>query len=141
SIIPKAENTGNFNLLPKRLARELLVDGEGKVRAVSVVNTESHEEEEIRAKSFAVCCGSVESARLLLNSRSRQHPNGLANSSDLVGRYLTGHVNSETLGYLDELVGTRPINTDGATDHSCIPRFNLDGRKRDYVGGYQDQMQ
>src|SRR5213078_1228556 len=57
SMIPKAEKTGNFTLLPKRLARELLVDGEGKVRAVSVVNTESRQEEEIRAKSFAVCCG------------------------------------------------------------------------------------
>jgi choline dehydrogenase-like flavoprotein len=106
-----------------------------------VVNTVSRKEEEIRARSFAVCCGSIESARLLLNSRSRQHPNGLANSSDLVGRYLSGHVNSETLGYLDELVGTRPVNTDGATDHSYIPRFNLDGRKRDYVGGFHYQMQ
>jgi len=141
SMIPKAEKTGNFTLLPKRLARELLVDGEGKVRAVSVVNTESRQEEEIRAKSFAVCCGSIESARLLLNSRSLQHPNGLANSSDLVGRYLTGHVNSETLGYLEELVGARPINTDGATDHSYIPRFNLDGRRKDYVGGYHYQVQ
>ena len=141
SMIPKAEKTGNFTLLPKRLARELLVDGEGKVRAVSVVNTESRQEEEIRAKSFALCCGSIESARLLLNSRSPQHPNGLANSSDLVGRYLTGHVNSETLGYLEELVGTRPINTDGATDHSYIPRFNLDGRRKDYVGGYHYQVQ
>ena len=141
SMIPKAEKTGNFTLLPKRLARELLVDGEGKVRAVSVVNTESHEEEEIRAKSFAVCCGSIESARLLLNSRSPQHPNGLANSSDLVGRYLTGHVNSETLGYLEELVGTRPINTDGATDHSYIPRFNLNRKPLDYAGGFQYQLQ
>lgn len=141
SMIPKAEKTGNFTLLPSRLARELLVDREGKVRAVSVVNTVSRMEEEIRAKTFAVCCATIESARLLLNSRSPQHPNGLANSNDLVGRYLTGHVNSETLGYLEELVGTRPINTDGATDHSYIPRFNLDGRKRDYAGGFHYQMQ
>ncbi len=141
SMIPKAQKTGNFTLLPNRLARELLVDREGKVRAVSVVDTGSRKEEEIRAKIFAVCCASIESARLLLNSRSRQHPNGLANSSDLVGRYLTGHVNSETLGYLEKLVGTRPVNTDGATDHSYIPRFNLDRKKRDYVGGYHYQMQ
>jgi choline dehydrogenase-like flavoprotein len=141
SMIPKAQKTGNFTLLANRLARELLVDREGRVRAVSVVHTVSRKEEEIRAKTFAVCCASVESARLLLNSRSSQHPNGLANSRDLVGRYLTGHVNSETLGYLEELVGTQPVNTDGATDHSYIPRFNLDRKKRDYVGGYQYQMQ
>src|SRR5207245_10819630 len=42
---------------------------------------------------------------------------------------------------LEELVGTRPINTDGATDHSYIPRFNLDGRRKDYVGGYHYQVQ
>jgi choline dehydrogenase-like flavoprotein len=70
SMFPKALRTGNFTLMPNRLTRELLVDREGKVRAVSVVNTTTRQEEEIRAKVFAVCCASIESARLLLNSRT-----------------------------------------------------------------------
>src|SRR5260370_22646902 len=94
SMIPKALQTGNFTLLPNKLAREILVDREGKARAVSVIDTATRRDEEIRARRFAVCCATIESARLLLNARSPQFPNGLANSSDLVGRYLTGHVNS-----------------------------------------------
>jgi choline dehydrogenase-like flavoprotein len=141
SMLPKAEKTGNFTLLSNKLARELLVDREGKVRAVSVIDTGTRKEEEVRAKIFAVSCASIESARLLLNSRSPQHPNGLANSSDCVGRYLHGHVTAGTIGYLEELVGTRPVNNDGATDHAYIPRFNLDGKQRDYQGGYHYQLQ
>jgi choline dehydrogenase-like flavoprotein len=141
SMIPKARKTGNFTLLPNKLARELLLDQEGKVRAVSVIDTRTRREEEIRARIFAVSCASIESARLLLNSRSPRFPNGLANSSDLVGRYLTGHITAGITGYLDDLVGTKSINNDGATDHSYIPRFNLDGKKRDYIGGYGYQNQ
>lgn len=141
SMLPKAQKTGNFTLLPNRLARELLVDREGKVRAVSVIDTVTRREEEIRARLYAVSCASIESARLLLNSRSPQFPNGLANSSGLVGCYLTGHITAGLLGYLDDLAGTKPVNNDGANDHSYIARFNLDGKKRDYVGGYGYQNQ
>ena len=141
SMLPKARKTGNLQLLSNRLARELLVDREGKVRAVSVVDTMTRKEEEIRARVFAVSCATIESARLLLNSRSPQFPNGLANSSGLVGCYLSGHVTSTLFGYLEELVGTPPKNNDGATDHSYIPRFNLNGHKRAYAGGYGYQMQ
>ena len=141
SMLPKAQKTGNFTLRSNKLAREILVDSEGKARAVSVIDTVTRQEQEIRARRFVVSCASIESARLLLNSRSPQFPNGLANSSDLVGRYLTGHVVASAMGYLDELAGTRPINNDGATDHSYIPRFNLDKKKRDYAGGYQYQVQ
>jgi choline dehydrogenase-like flavoprotein len=59
----------------------------------------------------------------------------------MVGRYLHGHITAGLLAYLDELVGTRPVNNDGAMDHSYIPRFNLDAKKRDYIGGFQFQMQ
>jgi choline dehydrogenase-like flavoprotein len=140
SMLPKAQKTGNFTLIPNKLAREIRVDREGKVRAVSVVDTGTRREEEIPARIFSVCCGTVESARLLLNSRSPQFPNGLANSNDLVGRYLTGHINSSTFAYLEELVGTAPVNNDGAYDHSYVPRFNMN-QKRDYAGGYHYQLQ
>ena len=139
SMFPKARATGNFTLLPNKMAREILVDGEGRARAVSVIDTITRVEEEITAKRFAVCCATIESPRLLLNSRSTRFPNGLANSSDMVGRNLHGHSIAQSIGYLDELIGTKPGNRDGALDHTYIPRFNHDGKKRDYVGGFQFQ--
>jgi choline dehydrogenase-like flavoprotein len=141
SMLPKARKTGNFTLMQNQLAREILVDREGRARAVSVIDTVTRQEREISARRFAVCCASVESARLLLNSRSPQHPNGLANSSDAVGRYLHGHVTAGFDSYLEELIGTKPVNNDGALDHTYIPRFNMDRKNRPYAGGFQFQNQ
>ena len=141
AMLPKAQKTGNFALLQNKAAREILVDREGRACAVSVIDTVTRQEEEIRARYFAVCCATVQSARLLLNSRSPQFPNGLANSSDVVGRYISGHFGTEVLGYLEALVGTRPINNDGATDHSYIPRFKFDRHSKKYVGDFHYQMQ
>lgn len=106
AMIPKAEKTGNFTLLPNKLAREVLVGPDGRARAVSVIDTVTRGEEEIRAAFFAICCGAIETPRLLLNSRSPRFPNGLANSSGLVGCYLTGNASATLLVYLEELVGT-----------------------------------
>ena len=58
-----------------------------------------------------------------------------------MGRYLTGHVNATVFGYLEELVGSKPANNDGAYDHSYIPRFNMNRKKRGYAGGYHYQLQ
>jgi choline dehydrogenase-like flavoprotein len=142
SMLPKARRTGNFTLIQNKLAREILLDREGRVRAVSVVDTVTREESEIQARIFAVCCATIESARLLLNSRSSSRfPTGVANSSGLVGRYLHGHIAGPILAYLEDLVGTRPVNNDGATDHSYIPRFNGNRKGRDYAGGFQYNLQ
>jgi choline dehydrogenase-like flavoprotein len=139
-MIPKGQKTGNLQLLQNKIARELLVDQGGKVRAVSVIDRLTRAEEEISARVFAVCCGTSESARLLLNSRSPRFPNGVANNNDMVGRYLHGNVAMDLYGYLEELVGTPPVNNDGATDHSYIPRFNQNRKDLDFAGGYQFQV-
>jgi choline dehydrogenase-like flavoprotein len=142
SMFPKAFKTGNFTLMENKVARELRVDAEGLIKSVSVIDTVTRKEQEIQASIFAVCCGAPESARLLLNSRSPQFPNGVANSNDVVGRYLHGNVAAGANGYLEALIGTAPVNNDGATDHTYIPRFNhLPNRKKTiYVGGFHYQL-
>lgn len=124
SMLPKARKTGNLTLRENAVAREILVDSNGLARGVSVVDRSTKEEEEIRASIVVVCCATVETARLLLNSRSSRHPAGLANSSDAVGRYLNGHLGDTIHIYLKELEGRRPENLDGALDHALVARFN-----------------
>ena len=141
AMLPKARKTGNFTLLQNQLARELLVDAQGQVRAVSVIDAVTKQEQQIVAKRFAVCCATIESARLLLNSKSPRYPNGLANSSDMVGRNLHGHTVAAFISYLDELSGTKPVNNDGALDHTYIPRFNMNRKSLHYAGGFQYQNQ
>lgn len=138
--LPKAAATGNFTLRQNALAREILVDREGLARAISFVDTNTGRTEEIKASIVVVCCATVESARLLLNSVSPQHPAGLGNSSGVVGRYLNGHINTSAQVYLKELQGTKPVNQDGATDHVYIPRFDYRDSHRGYAGGYAFQV-
>lgn len=123
-VLPLAKKTGNLTIRQNALARELLVGDEGRVRAVSIVDRMTREEEEIRAAVFVVCCSTFETARLLLNSRSSRYTTGLANSSGAVGRYLHGHFYDTTLMYIDQLQGRAATNQDGALDHAYIPRFN-----------------
>lgn len=135
SMLPKARATGNLTLRTNALARELLVDDEGRVRAVSIVDRLTKAEEEIKAKVFVVCCAAVESPRLLLNSKSRRFPNGIGNSNDIVGRYLHGHLNGTVEVFLKDLEGQPTFNQDGATDHVYIPRSDAHTATKAY--GYQ----
>jgi choline dehydrogenase-like flavoprotein len=111
SMLPKARKTGNLTLRQNAVAREILVDNNGLARAVSIVDRSTRKEEEIRARIVVVCCATVETARLLLNSRSSRYPTGLANSSDAVGRYLHGHLGDTVHIYLKELEGRPPENS------------------------------
>jgi choline dehydrogenase-like flavoprotein len=140
SMLPKARATGNFTLRLNTLAREIRVDQEGLARSVAFVDTGTKKHEEAKARIVVVCCSTVESARLLLNSQSRQHPNGLANSNGMVGRYLHGHIQDQVSVYLEELEGTPPVNQDGATDHVYVPRYNQLFGRADYAGGWRLQV-
>jgi choline dehydrogenase-like flavoprotein len=140
AMLPKAQATGNFTLRQNALAREILVDQEGRARGVSFVDTQTKKQEEVSAQIVVVCCATVESARLLLNSRSPRYPNGLANSNGVVGRYLHGHLGGGADIYLKELEGVSPSNQDGATDHVYIPRYNHLAGKKDYAGGWGFQV-
>jgi len=83
----------NVRLLINTKAEELITDEIGKkITAVKV--TQENKERMFKAKNFIVSCGAINSAALFLKSKSKQHPNGLANSSDLIGRYYMCHNNS-----------------------------------------------
>jgi choline dehydrogenase-like flavoprotein len=148
TVIPEAMATGKLTLRLNSPARKILVDKDGLVSGVSVVDRATGREEEIYARIVVVCCAAIESPRLLLNSACEKHPNGLGNSNDMVGRYLSGHITAGAISYLKDLIGKDTFSGDGATDHAYIPRFNQargqargqSRGKRDYVGGWGMQM-
>jgi quinoprotein glucose dehydrogenase len=85
---------GRVDLHPMTMVRRLVVDGNGsRIAAAHAVRRESGEAIEYRARTFVVASGYVWSSHLLLLSASSRYPNGLANSSGLVGKYITGHRN------------------------------------------------
>jgi choline dehydrogenase-like flavoprotein len=135
-MIPPAEATGRFTLIPNAMAREIVVSKDGKAQAVSYIDKATLTEMRVHARAFVVAASSCESARLLLNSRSTLFPNGLANSSGVLGRYLTDSVGSNVVGYFPQLAAVAPHNHDGIGGmHMYMPWWRGD-RKNDFPRGY-----
>jgi choline dehydrogenase-like flavoprotein len=135
-MIPPAQATGRLTLVTGAMAREIVVGKDGKAKAVSYVDKATRTEQQIYAKSFVIGAGACESARLLLNSRSTLFPDGLANSSGAVGRYLTDTVGSDGAGYFPQMEKVPPHNHDGTGGmHLYVPWWKFD-RKNDFLRGY-----
>jgi choline dehydrogenase-like flavoprotein len=112
-MIPPAEKTGRFTMITEAMARELIVGKDGKVSAVSYIDKGTRAEKRVYARAFIVAASSCESARLLLNSKSTLFPDGLANSSGVVGRNLMDTVGSDGGGYFPQLERMPAHNHDG----------------------------
>ena len=135
-MIPPAQATGRFTLIANAMAREIVVGKDGQAQAVSYIDKTTHKEMRVHAKAFVVAASTCESARLLLNSRSTLFPNGLANSSGVVGRYLTDSVGTNASGYFPQLAAVAPHNHDGIGGmHMYMPWWKFDG-KNDFPRGY-----
>ena len=139
-MIPPAEKTGRFTLITGAMARELIVGKDGKVAAVSYIDKATREERRIHARAFIVAASACESARLLLNSRSTLFPDGLANSSGVVGRNLMDTVGSDGGGYFPQLERMPAHNHDGVGGmHMYLPWWKFD-RKNEFLRGYHTEF-
>jgi choline dehydrogenase-like flavoprotein len=135
--IPAATKTGLLTTLHDSIATEILFDDKTqKARGVRVINQKTMAVQEFFAKIIFLNAGSMNSAALLLNSKSNRFPTGLGNDSDQVGRNIMDHhlgvgASSTVEGFGDDYVfGQRP-------NALYIPRFrNWGGDKRDFSRGY-----
>jgi len=103
TVIPLALATKRCELRTGCVAKEILTDASGRATGVAYFD-ERHRLQEQPADLVVVSSGAIESARLLLNSKSRMHPNGLGNRYDWVGRNLQGHTYVGATGVFDEVV-------------------------------------
>ena len=139
-MIPPAQATGRLTLITNAMAREIVMGKNGKAEAVDYIDKNSREEKRVNAKAFVLAASACESARLLLNSRSASFPDGLANSSGVVGRYLTDTVGSSGTGYFPQLEKIPPHNHDGVGGmHVYVPWWKFD-RKNDFLRGYHIEV-
>jgi choline dehydrogenase-like flavoprotein len=100
TVIPVALNTGNCELRTQCMAKEILTDERGRVHGVAYFDERGRLQEQLSDIVIVSGCA-TESARLLLNSKSRFFPNGLGNRYDQVGRHLQGHHYTGALGSFD----------------------------------------
>jgi choline dehydrogenase-like flavoprotein len=135
--IDPALATGRLRLRHRAIAREILIDpSTGRARAVAWI--EAGREREATARVIVVAASTIESTRLLLNSRSPRHPGGLGNSSGLLGRFLMDHA------HVFGCEGTLRARVAGDPAHWCgayIPQFrNVRERSPGFLRGYGVQV-
>jgi choline dehydrogenase-like flavoprotein len=135
-LLPPALKTGRLKILTGAMAREVMTDSEGLATGVSYIDTTEAREYQVKAKIVVLAASACESARLLLNSRSPRHPDGLANSSGTVGRYLTDTTGVGVSGYIPAMMNGIPHNEDGAGGMHLYMPWWVDNRKLDFPRGY-----
>ena len=135
-----AMKTGRVQVLANAMARELVTDASGKVTAVSYVDKTSGLERQVSCRTVVLAASACESARLLLNSRSSRHPQGLANSSGTVGRYLMDTVGSSLSASIPALSGMPRYNSDGYGSHLYVPWWNWNNKGLNFPRGYHIEV-
>ena len=134
-VIP-ALHTGNVDLVTNAMAREVLTDKEGLATGISYISKDDMQEYQVFGRTVILAASACESARLLLNSKSSRHPNGLANNSDAVGRYLHDSTGSDMGGIVPHLMDRKRYNEDGVGGMHVYAPWWLDNKKLDFPRGY-----
>ncbi|RAK02348.1 choline dehydrogenase-like flavoprotein [Larkinella arboricola] len=137
STLPWAEKTGRMTLRPHSVVHSIIYDEKkGRATGVRVVDANTKQMLEFYARIIFVNGSALNSNLILMNSTSSRFPNGLANDSGLLGKYIAWHnyrgrMSAEFDGFPDRA-------TDGKNPtHSYFPRFrNLHKQEMDFLRGY-----
>jgi len=137
STLPAAQATGRMTLRPNSVVAEVLFDPKtSRARGVRVIDAQSMQDTVFEARLVFLCASTIESVRLLLNSKSATFPQGLGNSSGVLGRYVMDHhygsgASGDMPGFLDKrTIGSRPNGI-------YIARFrNVKTAHPDFLRGY-----
>ncbi|MBV6519934.1 MAG: Fructose dehydrogenase large subunit [Gemmatimonadaceae bacterium] len=135
-----ALQTGRLRILTNAMAREVTVDERGLATGVSYIDKRTDRDAHVRARVVVLAASACESARILLNSTSSRFPNGLANSSGTVGKYLTDTTGTDVAGFIPKLVDHIPHNCDGVGGAHLYMPWWLDNKTLDFPRGYHIEM-
>jgi choline dehydrogenase-like flavoprotein len=135
-LIPPALATGRLKIIANAMAREVTVDEGGLASGVTYIDKATSRDNHVRARIVVLAASACESARILLNSTSSKFPQGLANSSGTVGKYLTDSTGASVRGFIPALMENIPHNEDGTGGMHLYTPWWLDSKKLDFPRGY-----
>jgi choline dehydrogenase-like flavoprotein len=141
TTVADALRTGNCTLVSNAMAFKVLMDAsQNRATGILYIDRNTKQSHEIHARTVILCAQSQESTRILLNSATREYPNGLANSSGVLGRYFTAHVRSAGGSGEFSAFGAKPsMGGPKKPVGIYVARFrNLPGRPaaRNFLRGY-----
>jgi choline dehydrogenase-like flavoprotein len=139
--LPAAARTGKFTLVSDAVVSHLLMGTDGRAQGVHYIDRLTRDHRDAYARVVVVAAGALESTRLLLNSKSPSHPQGVGNSTGVLGHYLMDHFTIEEAGgYMPSLRSSKrePV---GRPCGFLIPKYvNAAGtrdRNANFLRGYR----
>jgi choline dehydrogenase-like flavoprotein len=112
--LPPALGTGNLDIVTNAMVREVTLNDQDRADGVIYFDKTTGQEARARARIVVLAASACETVRVLLNSKSARFPQGLANSSGLLGKYIMDTVGSSVGGQIPLLENLPPMNEDGA---------------------------
>jgi choline dehydrogenase-like flavoprotein len=139
-LLKPALATGKLTIVPNAMAREVTTDERGLASGVAYIDKTTGQDLHVRARVVVLAASALESARLLFNSRSSRFPQGLANSSGTVGKYITDTTGSDMAGFIPRLADGIPHNEDGVGGMHLYMPWWLDNKTLDFPRGYHIEV-
>ena len=140
-LIFPAQKGGQVKLYCDSMVREVTTNEEGKATGVSFINKIDRKEYKLKAKVVVLAASACSTARILLNSKSEQHPNGLGNSSNVVGKYLHDSTGASRAGFVPDLMNRKvSYNEDGVGGMHVYSPWWGDNSKLDFPRGYHIEI-
>ena len=139
-LLPPAVATGRLTIRTQAMAREVTVDASGLATGVTYVDKRTGRDNHVQARVVVLAASACESARLLLNSTSSRFPQGVANSSGTVGKYLTDSTGAGVSGFIPKLMDGVPHNEDGVGGAHLYMPWTLDNTTLDFPRGYHTEI-
>jgi choline dehydrogenase-like flavoprotein len=127
---------GRVKVLANSIVSHLLPDSTARrIKGVACVDRVTKKSFEVFGRVVVLCASTIESVRIMLNSKSTEYPAGVGNSSGCLGRYLLDHAACFLAGVVrdSEQLGRRPI---GGAHGIVIPKFRMQSEKRSFIRGY-----
>ena len=135
-IFPAQKSGGKISLFTDAMVREVLTDETGKATGVIYINKKDRKEYKLSAKVVVLAASACSSARILLNSKSKQHKDGLGNSSGMVGKYLHDSTGSSRAAFIPALMERKIYNEDGVGGMHVYSPWWGDHSKLNFPRGY-----
>ncbi|HKW17202.1 MAG TPA: GMC family oxidoreductase [Terriglobales bacterium] len=141
TTVKDALKTGNCTLITDAIVSHVDMDSDAnKARGVTFVHRTTRETKQVRGKAVVLCAQSLESTRILLNSSTREYPNGLGNSSGSLGHYLMDHaVGARATGTFSDLKALPSANPPHRPNGIYLVRFRntpAEGKHPHFIRGY-----
>ena len=138
-VIPSLKG-GMVDLYTNSMVIEVKTDKNGRATGVSYINKDNGREYSIKGKVVVLAASACSSARILLNSKSKAHPNGLGNSSNLIGKYLHDTTGAGRTVFIPDLINRKTYNEDGVGGMHVYSPWWLDNKKLDFPRGYHIEI-